>query len=386
MPREPHRAGRRLRATVVNHVAPGSEVHAAWDELARRCAAPLATPAWMLAWWRRARPAGARLRVVTVSEGSRVVAVVPLYAEPIEGGLHRYRLLAGPLVGRGVPLVAAADADAVVPVLAAALRALEPRPDLIAFDSVPAAHAWAERLAEAWPTPRRPSLWTGFPLTAPYVPVRSSFAEWLATRHKDVRQSLRRHRRRLERDDAVFRLAGPAELERDLQTLFDLHHGRWAERGGSAYLDDTAMAVARDAAPQLVPDGGFRVWVLELGGRPVAAQALLAAGGCAVGWIGGFDDRWARYQPALQTIVRALEDAFDRPDDRLSLGPGMFAYKAKLADHHEQLVDAVLVPPGPRAPLALLRQRAGVWRHDLAVRWRPAAGRRVGRVLRPRAG
>src|SRR5690606_11758858 len=129
-----------------------------------------------------------------------------------------------------------ADADAVVPVLAAALRALEPRPDLIAFDSVPAAHAWAERLAEAWPTPRRPSLWTGFPLTAPYVPVRSSFAEWLATRHKDVRQSLRRHRRRLERDDAVFRLAGPAELEQDLQTLFDLHHGRWAERGGSAYL------------------------------------------------------------------------------------------------------------------------------------------------------
>lgn len=380
-----HRPAGRLRCQVHNHVPPGSELHAAWDELARAQGEPTCTPAWMLAWWRHARPAGARLRVVAVRHGSRVVAVAPLYVERVGANLHRYRVLGARLAGRAMPLVADGWWEAAAPVLARGLAALDPRPDLLQLEAVPVAHGWPDRLQALWPTARRPRLVVHHPSAAPSVSLHRPPGEWEASRSRSFRRNLRRRRRRLEEAGAVLRLAGPGQLSADLQTFARLHHQRWAPRGGSAHLDDTVLTAVGDAARELLPHDGFRLWVLELDGAPAAAEVLIAAGGLVIAWLGGFDERWRTLQPSLQTLVHAVADAHRRGERRVSLGTGDLDYKRRMADGEELLTDAVLLPPGPAVPVAWARHHLGLWRHRLADR-RQAPGLRDGAAEGPGGG
>ena len=49
----------------------------AWDGLATAARLPYCTPAWMLGWWKHARPDGARLRVAVAVDGAELAGVAP---------------------------------------------------------------------------------------------------------------------------------------------------------------------------------------------------------------------------------------------------------------------------------------------------------------------
>src|SRR5687767_15985774 len=53
----------------------------AWDSLALAAGEPYCQSAWMLAWWREAAPAGARLRVAVAREDDRLVGIAPFYGQ-----------------------------------------------------------------------------------------------------------------------------------------------------------------------------------------------------------------------------------------------------------------------------------------------------------------
>jgi CelD/BcsL family acetyltransferase involved in cellulose biosynthesis len=319
-----------------------------WDALAVEARRPYCAPGWMLAWWRHAAPPGAQLRITVAIEGSQLLGIAPLYAEPARHGVSAYRLLAAPVSSRTEPLAAPGRERDAVRALVRAIAAVTPAPDLLTFDAVDVTSTYPSAIAEAWPRTQAQREHT---TAAPYVTLAGrSFDEWYSDKSRNFREQIRRRRRQLDRAGAVFALATtPAETTRAVRAFVELHHRRWSWRGGSAVLTPEVEAMLLDAAPVLVAAGRMRLWTIEVDGDVISAHLFLGAGDVFTYWLGGFDDGWATQQPALQSLVAAIEHAFGAGDRLLDLGAGAQSYKYRLADGEARLAWTTLVPPGPRA-------------------------------------
>src|SRR4029450_1761224 len=97
---------------------------------------PYCAPAWMLAWWASARPAGAALRLVAVEDGETLVGVVPFFAERAGGRLGRVRLLASNLSAHVAALGKAGSEQAVAAAAVDALCAGAAGPPVVSLHGV----------------------------------------------------------------------------------------------------------------------------------------------------------------------------------------------------------------------------------------------------------
>jgi len=323
-----------------------------WDALAVTSRLPYCAPAWMLAWWRHAAPPYSQLRVVTVTNEGELLGVAPFFLEQGLGRLNRYRLL-GPRNSTPRDLLARPGAEKqVAAAIATTIATAEQRPHLVLLDGIRSDSRWPEWLAQAWPCRVAPAQHTAGSDTAPTLEVRGTFEQWLASKSSNFRQQMRRHRRQLERRGAVFRLATSAEdIERGLRAFSLLHHSRWSGRGGSARLNQGIELMLREAAKALLGHVRFRLWSIEVDGKVISSQIFVAAGGELAYWLGGFDDAWAAQQPALQTILAAIQHAWEVGDTRISLGGGGQEYKYRFADGHDVVEAISLVPFGLRYPI-----------------------------------
>jgi CelD/BcsL family acetyltransferase involved in cellulose biosynthesis len=343
-----------VRAEVIEDPAAAAELAPSWDEVAVAAGAPFAAPAWCLAWWRHVAPAGASLALVAVRDGAELCAIAPLYARRSRNGVTTYRFLGTGTSLRGTPVATPGTEPAAAAAIAEALAARARHVDVLAFDGVPTSDPWPGLLREAWPG-RLPWTHRVRSMPAPTLVLEgTTYEEWLSSRSRNFRSQLGRRRRQLERAGASVRLASdPHEVEAALVAFASLHHGRWADRGGSGVLDQRVERMLRDVAAALAPQGRFRAWVLEVDATPVSCQLLVAAGGELAYWLGGFDEAWAQQQPSLQTLVAAAEHAWAVGDRRLDLGAGGQSYKYRLADGEDALEWRVLVPSGRRQLPAL---------------------------------
>jgi CelD/BcsL family acetyltransferase involved in cellulose biosynthesis len=270
------------------------------------------------------------------------------------------------------PLARADAADELAAAVARELGATE----LVRFQGI--RPEWPARVAAAW-RGRRPWLRVDVSFPAPYATFRD---DWAATLNAKFRKNMRRLARRLEERGAAFRLAGPDDVERDLRSFAELHHARWAAKGGSGVLDGRVEAMLAEAAAGLVPADRLRIWSLDADGRTVASEIFVAAGDVVSSWLGGFDDAWAAFEPSKHLILRAIEHAFANGARRVDLGPGAQEFKLRFADGAAELQWAVLVPRGP----AYLRTRArlapGQLRRAVGDRLGPERKRAVKRLLR----
>jgi CelD/BcsL family acetyltransferase involved in cellulose biosynthesis len=206
---------------------------------------------------------------------------------------------------------------------------------------------------------------------------------YLKSRSSNFRQQMRRARRKLEKEGAVFRTAAtPEEIDRDLDAFERLHNARWEHRGGSAALVEGVDAMLRQAGRDLLEGGRLRLDSIDVGGRTVSSQLYLAAGGEVTYWLGGFDDDFGSYKPALVALVEAIADSLRRGDDRFDLGPGDQDYKYRLADGKEELAWVTLVPPGPAHLLGRAALAPTQARRALAARLPEDARERVKKLLR----
>lgn len=313
-----------------------------WDALAVAAGRPFCSPAWMLAWWRHAAPPGAELRAVVVRDGGDVAAIAPFFADR-RRGVVRLRLLGSGTSPRREPLVRAGREEEAATAFARGLTGA----DIVVLEGVPAGSPWPELLTSAL------NAWSHLDWTvpAPTLDLRGkAYEAWLASKSSSFRKQMRRMRRRLDELGATSSLGADR-----LDEFAALHHARWAARGGSLALDSRIESMLADVARRLPPDR-FRLWSTEVEDRTISSHLFLAAGGEVAYWLGGFDDAWAAYQPALQTVLAAIEDALERGDDRLDLGPGGQDYKYRLADGEDVLQTVTIVPRGRR----YARARAGV--------------------------
>jgi CelD/BcsL family acetyltransferase involved in cellulose biosynthesis len=335
-----------------------------WDALAVAARRPYCTPGWMLAWWRHVAPAGARLRVVTVNDGPELVAIAPLCVARERIGLTTCRLLASQVSSRCEPLAAPGHERAASRAIAAALADSSPAPDLVMLGAAAPDSPYPDALSESWPAGQRPSVHPDRLIESPHVTLAgTTFDEWYASKSRNFREQIRRRRRQLERAGAAFVLAATRQdAERGLRAFIELHHARWSRRGGSGVLTPQVEAMLLDAGPELVAAGRLRLWTIEVDGRAISAHVFLGVADEFTYWLGGFDESWAAQQPALQTLVAAVEHAFAAGDTRLDLGAGAQPYKNRLADGRSLVRWTAVLPPGPRRARARALLAARRWR------------------------
>jgi CelD/BcsL family acetyltransferase involved in cellulose biosynthesis len=245
-------------------------------------------------------------------------------------------------------------------VAAAAIPALAEHaggPAPIALAHTPAALPWARACRESIPGRLRPlSLAYGLQV-APTVSFAGTYEDWMASRSSRFRRKLRQLERKYARAGGTSRMATARTLAADVDTFVALHRARWEGRGASGLvaLGGGFRDMLLDVGAELIAGERFRLWVLEIDGKPVCADLSFAAGGEVDGYNTGWDAAFAAYNPTRLSFLRKIQDGFERGDRRLSLGSGMIDYKQSFANGSDTMAWDLIVPSTPRAPLALAR-------------------------------
>ena len=68
-------------------------------------------------------------------------------------------------------------------------------------------------------------------------------------------------------------------------------------------------------------------------------------------WNGAWQPDWGPVRPMMALFYRAIEDCFALGDRRLDFGEGQQHYKLRLADVHDPVAWATLLPRGASYPL-----------------------------------
>ncbi len=365
-----------LTAAVIETEQGAGEIRSDWDRLAAAASRPFAAPGWTLAWWRHARPQGAELRLVAVRDGEALVGLAPLMASG-----RSFETIAGhfsPPTG----LLAAPGREGEVAAAVAGALAEHPRgPGALQLEDAIGPGSPVEGLLSAWPG--KPP-WTHATPPAPLPIVRldgQDFDAWFGTKSSKFRQESRRMRRRLEEAGGSFDQVGGDGAEAAIDAFVELHGARWSERGGSDALVPGVRELLAAALAELGPER-LRIYTIAVEGRIIAVNLLVAAGEEVCGWNSGFDEEFKRYSPSLLLTLHALQEAAERGERRVNLGPGAGAYKDRLADEEGELGILTLVPHGRghlTARLGLARHQA---RWALSERLSPESKARLKKLVR----
>lgn len=315
-------------------------LRAEWDHLTQLSEQPLSAPAWVLAWWAAVASPELALRVVVVRRGDELVGLFPLVAN------GRAYVAMGEGVGGAVPLARPGLEEEVAVAFSEILAVQRPRPPTIRFQQDDSGPDWAGLLGRSWPGRGAWSKVTAS-VGVPRVTLGDAgFDAWFASKSSSFRREMRRKGKRLDEAGASFRFASKDSLEPDLVEFLRLHRGRLAGQGGTSLDADGVEAMLVSAARELLPQDRLRLLMLEIDGRAIGAQLVLVAGSEATAWNSGFDEEYARLSPSMQCVLHVLEDAAEKGQRSLCLGPGDQEYKSRFADSGTELASCLMVARG----------------------------------------
>jgi CelD/BcsL family acetyltransferase involved in cellulose biosynthesis len=172
--------------------------------------------------------------------------------------------------------------------------------------------------------------------------------DFLAMQSKSHRKQLRQlDARVLQSDRAAWRLVtNPAEFASAWSTLVDLHQRRRNS------LDEPGCFASRrwaafhwDVAQQLLAAGRLRLSLLELDGRPIAAEYHLAGVRTTYAYQGGVDPDRLADEPGQLSTIAAIKQALADGHAQFDLLRGDEPYKAHWRATPRPSLRLVAVPP-----------------------------------------
>ena len=275
-----------------------------WRELwwADPSATPFQSPDWLIPWTRHLW-GGGKLRVFTVRQYGRLTALAPFFLWGFGG---RPQVLRLSFLGSGISdyldMVCAPEcaAEATGAVLA---RLTDGEAEWDVCD--------LQELRACSPLLRCAGVKHNGCSVCPMLPLRGSLREQLRGVDGTFRRSLRTAEKRLRERGAVeFVRADAGSCDRLLHRLFELHAGRWYERGERGmFATDRLRAFHRETAARFCAQGILRLYGLMVDGQPVAVQYNFAAKRRAYAYQAGFDVAWGRESPGAVLLAHSIDDA-----------------------------------------------------------------------------
>jgi CelD/BcsL family acetyltransferase involved in cellulose biosynthesis len=319
-----------------------------WCALAERAGNVFASPEWLLTWWSHFGNGRAPL-VGVARDAGELVAIMPTY----EWWAHGVPVLR--FIGHGPgdqlgPISASADPRTGAAV-AELLDALPLRGFLLLAEQVSGDHQFGEANSA-----RRL-----YREANPVLRIRGeSWEEFMLERSGNFRQQVRRFPRKAAKLGTLsYRLASdPAQLERDLDILFDLHRRRWA--GVTPFL--RAEAFHREFARRAQRRGWLRLWFLEIDERPVAAEMGFRFAGAEFFYQSGRDPAFRQVPLGFLVLVNAIREGLRDGVREYRLLRGGEPYKLRLATDDPGL-ETYGLPRGAAARVLLASARAARGNH-----------------------
>jgi CelD/BcsL family acetyltransferase involved in cellulose biosynthesis len=304
-----------------------------WETLEELTGNPFGSWTFARIWWRHLGD-GRPLRLSALRDpAGRLVALLPLF-EDVDGGLPTLRFIGhfdADLLG---PVCAPADRGRALAALAESVRRNGVR---LVADDLPRGSATilGGRVVQSMSSPV---------LDLP----AGGFDELLGRTSADHRYQVRSRERRLRSAHRVrVRQADASTLERDLETLFLLHRARWA--GRSVSFEGARAALHHEFARQALRRGWLRLRLLEVDGRPLAANYALRLGDTEWYLQAGRDPRWGAASLGTVLQMACLRAAIDERARTYRWLRGDEAYKLRWGNRDEP-VETVLVDASTAAP------------------------------------
>ncbi len=236
----------------------------AWDALVEHL--PLPSP-FLRSWWLEQTAGGVPHFLLVMDEDSLVGGLA--LQEERWLGMSRLRVMgAGALCPDHLDAVALPDREEeVLAALAAWLR--RPGSRVLDLEGV----AGGSRLAAALPGRVRRKVIA----VAPWAPLAADSADWLRTRPRGFRATLRKATRRLEQEAVTHRVLRGASVDIALANLWRLHHTQWGRREPVPERT-VARAPLAERRDRPAPQGGRGRRSARAGrGRPPAGRRAVQA-------------------------------------------------------------------------------------------------------------
>jgi CelD/BcsL family acetyltransferase involved in cellulose biosynthesis len=336
---------------LISDLAGAEQLAAEWDALAVAASNPVASPHWVLPWWRHVAPSGMQARVVTVRDHGELIGLAPFYLASSRLGVPEYRLMAGDFGVCMEPLALPGREWELAEAIARELSLTTPRAGAVSFGPMAIASHWTAALAASWGGPVRPLVRRRRMEGAPVIHLREpGYEQWLATLSSKLRRDLRRCERLFAEAGGTWRWSEADTLRADAEAFGRLHGSRWEGRGWSRLADlgeglpDWLVEVAGGLAGR----DGLGLCVLEVEGEPICVDVHLSAGARAEGVNVGWDERYAKLAPAKLALLRVVAKAYEKDCRRLGLGNGNLSNKLRMANGNDPVAWTTLVPASPR--------------------------------------
>jgi CelD/BcsL family acetyltransferase involved in cellulose biosynthesis len=211
---------------------------------------------------------------------------------------HRYCFL-------GTPLVASDRPDAGLSSALEEMRAGSGRVSFTALEWTPADGSLGEAVQS--PSPPRAIPFDRFTRA---TLVRRPRGDYLNGRVKSKhRAEFRRLARRLEEElDGQLQVVNRAGDPDAVESFLELERSGWKGRGATAMAASPDHAeFFRDMTRSFATRGALELLFLEADGKPVAAQCDLLAGDGHFGFKIAYDERYRRFSPGRELLLRAIE-------------------------------------------------------------------------------
>jgi CelD/BcsL family acetyltransferase involved in cellulose biosynthesis len=214
--------------------------------------------------------------------------------------------------------------------------------------------------------------------TAPYVPLPSSWDEYLKALTKRHRQHLRAALRDFDNwagpGQRLEQVTGRDDLRKGQLILIALHKQRWASapHGGGVFRSPRFIAFHEAVLPQLLEANALQLLWLHAQGRPVAAMYSIVWNNKVYFYQSGRDVTLpGQLRPGIVLIAKAIRHAIEAGRREFDFLGGLAPYKAQLALAARPLVELRVARPGVRETARRLVEAGAAryrsWRRPRAV-------------------
>jgi CelD/BcsL family acetyltransferase involved in cellulose biosynthesis len=326
------------------HPEPFESLEDDWVRLGVLSGNVFGTWEWASVWWRHFGGGRPALTVAARDASGHVAAILPLY-------LGRDRpVRVARFIGHGAGDELGPVCEAGDPRGEAALRQADGEWDVLL----------AERLRGSGYADRLGGRLMGGDSSPVIELPEGGWDGYLASRSSNFRSQVRRKERKLIREHGLsYRLSDdPERLDQDLSALFELHHARWAG-GSSGALAGSRDAFHREFATVAQERGWLRLWLAEIGGRPVAAWYGFRFGGADWYYQFGRDPSWDKASLGLVLLAHTVRDAIESGQRQYRLLRGDESYKDRFATGDAGL-ETVALARSARGRMAVGTAAAGL--------------------------
>ena len=307
---------------------------------------------WMSVWWRHFRN-NRQLHVIEVRDRGDLAAILPLCV--VSG---RMEFLGTGSVGADyLDLIVRNDRDSSINTAIA--RYLEQTGLVLRFRQLPddsTIHRVAAGLEKhgSRVVERKSGV-------CPFLQLNGfSWETFVSSLGKSHRENVRRRLRKLEERGATFELAeSETDRRRNLGILLDLHNKCWKDRGGSDGLHTAELVSFHEDFSRLAFERGWlRLFVLRVGGDPVAAVYGFLVNGTFYFYQSGFEPSCGNWSVGLVALAMSIRHAIGEKAAEFDLLHGNEEYKFRWAKAVRELSCLEIYPHSFSGSFALRATQA----------------------------